>query len=243
MQQPATGGAWGFAVLPFITRLVRIILKLWTEPAGSSKSREQCPERNPIESIHAMKAILRPTCLIAVASLLLSAPLRADNPPPGLVDFGKFTKPTNGELVEINLSSDMIAMALQLAGKGQPDFADVLGGLHSVRVNVVGLDNQNREEVTTRIKSTRSELDKLGWQRLVSVQEKNEDVGIYLKTRGREAVEGLVITVLDGRKEAVFINIVGDLKIEKLAAIADKLNVDALKKVGELLKKASAPKE
>ena len=190
-----------------------------------------------------MKPILCQTCVLAVASLLLSTPLRADDPPPGKVDFGTFTKPTNGELVEINLNSDTIAMAVQVAGKGQPELAEVLRGLHSIRVNVVGLDGQNREEVTTRIKTTRSELDKLGWQRVVSVQEKNEDVAIYLKARGREAVEGLVITVLDGRKEAVFINIVGDIKVEKLASIGDKLNVDALKKIGEALKKSVTPKE
>ena len=190
-----------------------------------------------------MKTLLCQTCVTAVASLLLSAPLRADNPPPGLVNFGKFTKPAHGELVEINLNGDTIAMALQVAGKSQPDLAESLRGLHSIRVNVVGLDDQNREEVTRRMKTLRGELDTLGWQPIVSVQEKKEDVGIYLKTRGREAVEGVVITVLEGRKEAVFINIVGDIKIEKLAALGDKLNVDALKKIGEALKKSSAAKE
>jgi hypothetical protein len=158
-------------------------------------------------------------------------------------DFVKFTNPTQGEVVEINLTSDTIAMAVQLAGKVQPDFAEAQLGVHSVRVNVIGLDHQNREEVTARIKSTRSELDKFGWQRIVSVQEKNEDVGIYLKTRGREAVEGVVVTVLDGRKEAVFINIAGDIKIEKLATLGDKLILDALKNVAEALKKSAAPKE
>jgi hypothetical protein len=191
-----------------------------------------------------MKDILRQTCVIAVASLLFNSPLGAADSPPGLVDFGKFSKPTNGELVEINLSSDTIAMALQVAGKGQPDLADVLGGLHSIRVNVVGLDDQNRDEMTARMRALRGELDKLGWQPIVSVQEKRQEVGIYLKSRGREAVEGVVVMVLDGRKEAVFINVVGDLKLEKIAALGEKLNLDALKKIGEALKKqAAAPKE
>ena len=189
-----------------------------------------------------MNAILRPTCAAAVVTLLLSIPLRADDPPPGLVSFGKFTKPTNGELVEINLSNDMLAMALQLVGKGQPDVTEALGGLHSVRINVVGLDDQNREEVTARIKAVRGELDSKGWQPVVKVQEKKEDVGIYLKTRGKESIEGLVITVLDGRKEAVFINVVGDIKMDKLAALGDKLNLGMLKKAAEeLMKQAAAP--
>jgi hypothetical protein len=163
---------------------------------------------------------------------------------PGLVNFGKFTKPTNGELVEINLGSDTIAMAMQLAGKGQPELAEALGGLHAIRVNVVGLDDQNREEVTTRMKTVREELDKTGWQRLVSVQEKKEDVGIFLKSRGKEAIEGVVVTVLDGRKEAVFINVAGDIRIDKLTALGDKLNLGVLKKAAEtLMKQAAALKE
>jgi hypothetical protein len=161
-----------------------------------------------------------------------------------MVDFGKFTKPTNGELVEINLSNDMISLALQLAGKGQPDFAEALSGLHSIRVNVVGLDDQNREEVIARMKTVRDGLDAGGWQTIVKVQEKKEDVGIYLKIRSKEAVEGVVITVLDGRKEAVFINVAGDIKMDKLAALGDKLNIGALKKAAEaLMKQAQGPKE
>ncbi len=159
-----------------------------------------------------MKSILRPACTLAVASLLFTASLRAADALPGLVSFGKFTKPTNGELVEINLTSDMIAMAMQLAGKGQPEFTEALNGLHSVSVNVVGLDDQNRDEVTSRMKSVRAQLDASGWQPVVKVQEKKEDVGIYLKTRGSEAIEGVVITVLEGRKQAVFINVAGNLR-------------------------------
>lgn len=187
-----------------------------------------------------MNEILRQTCVIAAASLLLITPLRAADAPPGLVDFGKFTKPANGELVEVNLGGDMIAMALQVAGKGQPDLAEALSGLHSIRVNVVGLDEENRDEVIARMKSVRSGLDAGGWQPIVKVQEKKDDVGIYIKTRGKEAVEGVVVTVLDGRKEAVFINVAGDIKMDKLAALGDKLNIGALKKAAEAVMKQAA---
>ena len=191
-----------------------------------------------------MKAILRQTCVFAVASLLFTASLHAADAPPGLVDFGKFTKPTNGELVEINLGSDMISMALQLTGQSQPDFTEALSGLHSIRVSVVGLDDQNREEVTARMNKVRDGLDARGWQPIVKVQEKKDDVGIYLKTRGKDAIEGVVVTVLEGRKQAVFINVVGDIKMDKLAALGEKLNIGALKKAAEaLMKQAQGPKQ
>lgn len=191
-----------------------------------------------------MKTIPRLTCIVTISSFVLATSLHAQNSTGGLVNFGKFTKPTNGELVQINLNSDTIAMAVQLAGKGQPELAEALGGLHSVSVNVVGLDGQNREEVTARMKAVRAELETAGWQKIVSVQEKKEDVGIFLKSRGKETVEGVVITVIDGRKEAVFINVAGDIKIDKLAALGQKFNVGALKKAAEeIMKQAAAPKE
>jgi hypothetical protein len=191
-----------------------------------------------------MKTILRSTCALAIASLLFAASLRAADAPAGLVNFGKFAKPTNGELVEINLTSDMIAMAMQLAGKGQPDFTEALSGLHSISVNVVGLDDQNRDEVTARMKAVRAQLDAGGWQPVVKVQEKKEDVGIYLKTRGKEAIEGVVITVIEGRKQAVFINVAGNIQMDKLSALGDKLNIKELKKVaGEIMKQTTGKKE
>jgi len=187
-----------------------------------------------------MKSMLLRSSLVAILTLLLTVPLRAADSPPGQVNFGKFTKPTNGELVEINLTSEMIAMAAQLAGKNQPDFTEALSGLRSVRVNVVGLNEENREEVTARMKSVRSELDAGGWQPVVKVQEKKEDVGIYLKTRGKDAIEGVVVTVLEGRKQAVFINVAGDIRIDKLAALGDKLNIGEIKKVADALMKQAA---
>src|SRR5205809_5819710 len=100
-----------------------------------------------------MKQILQQTRVIAAASLLLSIPLRADNPPPGMVNFPKFTKPTNGELVEINLNDDKLALAAEAGGHSEPDLAHVLRELPSIHVSVVGLDDQKRDEVNTRMKS------------------------------------------------------------------------------------------
>lgn len=191
-----------------------------------------------------MKKLLYPTCVLAVVAGLLGASSLAAESPAGVVNFGKFTKPTNGELVEINLNGVTIAMATQLVGKGQPELAEALGGLHSLRVNVIGLDDQNREEIVARVKAVRGQLEGAGWQKIVSVQEKKEDVSIFLKSRGKEAIEGVVVTVLDGRKEAVLINVAGDLRIDKLAAVAEKFNLGALKQAAEaLLKQATTPRE
>ena len=80
------------------------------------------------------------------------------------------------------------------------------------------------------------------------VQDKGgQDVGIYTKTRGGEALAGLVITVIDAKGQVVLINIVGDIRPEQVAALGDKLDLEPLKDIGAALKgtasKDAAPKE
>ena len=172
--------------------------------------------------------------LIASAGLAVSA----ENNPPGYVDFGTLPAPSSGgEFVEVNVKNNLISMIARLAEKNEPEVADLLRHLQMVRVNVIGLDDGNRAEMETRVKKIRSDLDAQGWERIVTAQKKDEDVGVYLKTRGEEAVEGVVVTVIESNREAVFINIVGNIKPEKIAVIGERFNIEPLKKIGQAVEK------
>jgi len=174
------------------------------------------------------------SALIASAGLAVSA----ENNPPGYVDFGTLPAPSSGgEFVEVNVKNNLISMMARLAEKNEPEVADLLRHLQMVRVNVIGLDDGNRAEIEKRVKKIRSDLDSHGWERVVTAQKKDEDVGIYLKMRGAEAVEGVVVTVIDGNHEAVLINIVGDIKPEKIAEVGERLNIEPLKKIGQAIEK------
>src|SRR6266705_3229929 len=163
-----------------------------------------------------MKHILRSTFCLAVFSALIATTVHAQKAAPGYVDFGKFSPAVSGgEFVEVQVKSNLISMAARMAQKDQPEVAELIRGLQLIRVNVIGLDDQNRAEVEKRVKSIRSELDAQGWERVV-------------------------VTVLDANREAVLINIVGDLKPEKLAVVGERFNIEPLKKLGPMLKKPSA---
>ena len=140
--------------------------------------------------------------------------------------------------MEIELPANLLCLAAQVAEKNQPDAGQLLSGLQQVRVYVVGLDDSNRAEVQKRTQTIRQELLAKGWQRIVGVQEKSEEVGIYLKMADKGAIQGLVATVLDGKDQAVFVNVVGDIKPEQLAALGDHLKLDALKNFAHFQKKA-----
>ena len=157
----------------------------------------------------------------------------------GAVDFGKFSPAESGaEFVEVNVNSNLVSMVTRLAKASEPEVAEVLSGLHSIRVNVIGLDDKNREQVEARVKSIRADLDSKGWESVVTAQDHDQDVRVYVKLRGSEAVEGILVTVIDGGKQAVLVNVVGDVKPEKLALIGERFNIEPLKKIGPALKKS-----
>ncbi len=182
-----------------------------------------------------MKHPFRPLAAALIACLCLAA--RADKLPAGAVEFGTFTPSAGGEFVEVQIRSNLISMVAKLAEKQEPQVAEMLRNLQMVRVNVIGLDDQNRSEVIQRIKEVRAKLDKEGWERIVTAQKKDEDVGVFLKTRGSEAVEGVVVTVLSGTREAVLVNVIGNIKPEQVAELGEHFDIDPLKRVGEAIKK------
>ena len=168
-----------------------------------------------------------------VATLAVSANLWAQETPPGQVEFGKFSPPASGgEYVEINVSKVLINMATKLVAKDEPEIADLLKNLISVRVNVVGLDAKNRSEMEQRARKVRQDLEKKGWEKVVTAQKQKEDVSIFVKTSDGESVQGLAIVVIEAEKQAVFVNVVGDIKPEQLAVLGERLDIDPLKKLG-----------
>jgi hypothetical protein len=127
-------------------------------------------------------------------------------------------------------------MVAKLVEKQEPQVAEMIRGLQMIRVNVIAMKEDNRKEILDRVESIRTQLDKLGWEQLVTVQNGKDNVRVSIKTKGDEAVEGLVVTVIGEDKQAVFVNIVGNLRPDKIALIAEKFNIEPLKKAAEAIK-------
>lgn len=176
---------------------------------------------------------------MTVAALTAFGSVQAGNREAGFVDFGRFTPSSGAEFVEVNVNSNLITMVTNFAKKQEPQVAEVLAGLKSIRVNVLGVNDENRDEIVSKVKSIRSQLDGSGWERLVTVIKGDEDVGVYMKMRGPEAVEGVVVTVLKGHEQAVFVNIVGDIRPDKLAMVGERFDIEPLKHLPAAPKKDS----
>jgi Trp operon repressor len=183
-----------------------------------------------------MKQLIYRPLLLALVTACLCLPAQAEQP--GRVDFGKFTPPGQGnEFVDVHVRSNLLALAAKLVEKEQPDAAELLRSVELVQVYVVGLTEDNREELLQRVQKIRQDLDGRGWERNVSVQgKKGEDVGIYTQTRGGEALAGVAVTVVDPQ-HVVLINVVGDIRPEQIAALGESLNINPLKEIGAAARK------
>ena len=213
-------------------------------PGNASKGAD-CPaiEKLNVEMImkHLISWMIGTATLCAAATLALGA----DKMLPGQVDFGAFSPPKgDGEFVEVNVPTSLITLAARLVEKEEPEVAKLLNGLKLVRVNVIGLDEENRAALQKRAQKIREELAGKGWERIVTAQQKDQNVSVYLKMADDGAVQGLTAVVLDGKEHAVFANVVGDIKPEQLAMLGDKLHIDPLKQIGNTAQKSeNNPKE
>ena len=165
---------------------------------------------------------------VALSTIAYAAPTEA-----GYIDIGQLMPSAKGQFVEVNLSSGMLKFAAKLAARHEPDAAELVGNLKSIRVNVVGLDDANRASNVEKIEAVRRKLEGQGWTKMVTVREKDggDNVDVHVMQRGEDAIDGLVVTVIDHKGEAVFVNIVGNINADQISKIADKYDIDPLKKI------------
>lgn len=180
-----------------------------------------------------MNNLLRSSLAAATLSLAFIVSAQAAEADAGAVDIGQLLPSAKGQFVEINLSPAMLKFAARIAARQEPEAAELIRNLKSIRINVIGLDDSNRTGTIEQIESVRRKLEAQGWTKMVTVREKNDgdNVDIHVKQQGEESIDGLVVTVIDRKGEAVFVNIVGNIKADQIAQIADKFDIEPLRKV------------
>ncbi|MGI9289143.1 MAG: DUF4252 domain-containing protein [Pseudomonadales bacterium] len=94
----------------------------------------------------------------------------------------------------------------------------VLQAVKGVRIRVYEVDN-NDELFDTAVNESVSTLKQSGWQTLVTVKEADERV-VIMQAGEDELIVGLSVLVINP-EEAVFVNIVGELKPDDVVMLAD----------------------
>ena len=142
---------------------------------------------------------------------------------PGYVDFkiqdiGSGIKPN----VQILLEEPLLKMISSASANSEPEFAQVLSLLKLVRVEVTENLAGKAPEIRSRFAEQTSLLkEKQGWNSMVHVEENDESVDIMLKFANNK-IAGLALFV-QGADEVVFINIVGEVEVERLGRVLGKM--------------------
>jgi len=191
-----------------------------------------------------MKNFIRTTLAAATLSLASATSTWAvEETEPGFVDIGQFAPSAAGQFVEVNLSPVMLKFAAKIAAHQEPEAAELINSLKRIRVNIVGMDDSNRADTVAKIDSIRRKLESQGWTQLVTVRDRNDgdNVDVHVKQRGGDNIDGLVVTIIDKKGEAVFVNIVGNISADQLATIAEKFDIAPLRHIR--VKNEHKPKE
>lgn len=212
------------------------------------------PSRSPRRSPSAAPGGIMTVAVVALVACLVASPaalaqsgsspaLRPLVEDPGYVDLdlGGFTgrsEPT----IEVNLGGALLALLSESMRGEDDDFAQLLTGLRSIRVEIYDLDEASAASVGSQIRQLSNGLTAKGWEPVVRVRDEEEQVHILVRTSGN-AIAGLTALFSQAGESVGFINIVGSFDPARLGRLARQLDLKPLAALGNPSADSSAPTE
>lgn len=152
---------------------------------------------------------------------------------PGYVEGSQFVDliDEDGDLIEISLDRKLLKL---FSGRAMKRLDSEIGAILSdlVAMNaVIGEISENREEVKAELDSIRKKVERNGWDRFVRIRENGEEYAAYIHINedDEEIVDGLlVIGFHDHGKELLFVNIAGNIDMERIAMLGERFGVPGL---------------
>jgi hypothetical protein len=120
--------------------------------------------------------------------------------------------------VDVDLSGAMLRVAAGAMENRDEGLAELVANLERVRVQVGAPSGVGASTVAQKMADAQAALGGAGWQKILSVEEGNEQVYLYaLESAGN--IAGLTAFVNEGGEEVVVVNIVGDINPETLGRL------------------------
>jgi hypothetical protein len=138
------------------------------------------------------------------------------------VDFSRIPGVDAQPTVQVDLSAGMLSFVTAAAAAADPTVAEALAGIERVRVFVYSAV-EDRDALATFLDDSAQRLEGSGWERTVVAEEGASKVRVHTKI-GDARLAGITLMVLDGAKEAVFINIAGDIDPAQLGRAIAQLS-------------------
>ncbi len=141
---------------------------------------------------------------------------------PGYIDFSELAADYGEPRVSVDLGSSILKLVSAMQHR-DPVAEAALRNIESVRVSVYDTAG-DIAAATERMAEVREILGDLDWTQIVRVREPGEKVDVYVK-HGDDEIHGLTVMKVDG-KEAVFVNVLGDINPAELSSVMRRVDVD-----------------
>ncbi len=174
-----------------------------------------------------MKSSFSRKCLVACLTGLMAMPLMAQEDAlkdyPGYVDFGELNAIFGEPTVQISVGSSLLGLVGSLSAEEDPEAAELFNRLDGVRVSVYETETM-AEGAVDLVKSVSAELNGIGWEPVVTVNTKEEQVRIFMKI-SNDQVDGITVMAVE-ETEAVFVNVIGSIDPKELGQVMDNFDID-----------------
>ena len=167
------------------------------------------------------------------------APAAAPNPQPepspktpGFIDLSQFRDliDEDKEVVVVNLDGAILqAIAAKKNEDGQ-DAKELFGKLKSIHA-VIGTVKGSAGNIYPKLAQLDQRLSSSGWQRITRIKDEDSLVSVLTHTSG-DKIDGLVAIIFDtGDRELVLANLAGEIDLDKIGEIGERLHIGGLDQI------------
>ena len=146
----------------------------------------------------------------------------------GYVDFANLDSEYGEPKVMVNLNKTMLGFISKI-NMSDPEASELISKLKAVRVQIYNMTD-NDQPALDLIAKVSEDIQTKDWLPIVTVNEKDEKVRVFTKITN-DIMDGLVVMVINNsesqeEREAVFINIVGEIDPAQINKVTESLNID-----------------
>lgn len=171
-----------------------------------------------------MRAARSALAALAATFLLTACGLTAPRSSDGFADLDSLGIADTDRVLTLSVGPALLRFAANHV-EDDPETEALLRSLDGVRIRIYEIDG-DAERVAARMDRLSHKLQGRGWEPVMLVQSKGEQVHMLLKTAAGQ-VAGMTVLVCDGESEAVVINLMGEIRPQQFSGVIAALDVDA----------------
>ena len=165
----------------------------------------------------------RALAALALALTLTACGLTAPRGSNGYADLESPGLSDTDRVLSLSIGPALLRFAARHV-EGDPETRALLNSLEGVRVRVYEIDG-DAGRVAERMDRMSANLQGDGWERVAVVREGAETLHMLLRTT-EGGIRGMTVLVCDGEREAVVVNLMGDIRPERFSDVMVALDVN-----------------